>query len=45
MVVIMPPSQNVRLRRIAGILESEEICRDPRLIEHASVNTQRFNVM
>lgn len=36
-VVQFPPSTQVRLRRIASCLEAEEICRDPQIIEHASV--------
>lgn len=37
-VVRFPPSVQVRLRKIAICLEAEEICRDPQIIEHATVN-------
>ncbi|KAI7901830.1 uncharacterized protein BX663DRAFT_487118 [Cokeromyces recurvatus] len=37
LVVQFPPSVQVRLRRIAHILESEEICREPHIIEQATV--------
>ncbi|KAI9478837.1 MAG: hypothetical protein EXX96DRAFT_525666 [Benjaminiella poitrasii] len=37
LVVRFPPSVQVRLRRIAYILESEDICREPHIIEHATV--------
>jgi predicted nucleotidyltransferase len=38
LVVIFPPSEQLRLRRLASVLEAEEICRDPHIIEHASVS-------
>ncbi|KAI9336271.1 hypothetical protein BD770DRAFT_401809 [Pilaira anomala] len=41
-VVQFPPSTQIRLRRIASCLEAEEICRDPQIIEHASVPVIKF---
>lgn len=38
LVVTFPPSEQVRLRRLASVLEADEICRDPHIIEHASVS-------
>lgn len=38
LVVRFPPSSPVRLRRLASCLEAEEICRDPQVIEHATVS-------
>lgn len=40
LVVRIPPSTKVRLRRIASCLEQEDICRDPQVIEGASVITR-----
>lgn len=37
LVIRVPPSTKVKLRRIASCLEQEEICRDPQVIESASV--------
>lgn len=37
LVVRFPPSSPVRLRRLASCLEAEEICRDPQIIENATV--------
>ncbi|GAA5809060.1 hypothetical protein MFLAVUS_002463 [Mucor flavus] len=41
-VVRFPPSVQVRLRKIAICLEAEEICRDPQIIEHATVPVIKF---
>jgi predicted nucleotidyltransferase len=38
LVVTFPPSTQVRLRRLASVLEAEEICRDSHIIENASVS-------
>ncbi|KAI7894537.1 uncharacterized protein EV154DRAFT_498110 [Mucor mucedo] len=42
LVVRIPPSTKVRLRRIASCLEQEDICRDPQVIEGASVPVIKF---
>ena len=39
-VVKFPPSSPVRLRRLASCLEQQDICREPQIIEHASVSCQ-----
>ncbi|KAI8090666.1 hypothetical protein BDF21DRAFT_460094 [Thamnidium elegans] len=41
-VVQFPPSVQVRLRKIAACLEAEEICRDPQIIEQATVPVIKF---
>jgi DNA polymerase sigma len=42
LVVIFPASTQVRLRRLASCLEAEEICRDPQIIEAATVPVIKF---
>lgn len=38
LVVSFPPSQQIRLRRLAQCLELQEICRDAQIIEGATVS-------
>ncbi|KAI8338779.1 hypothetical protein EDC96DRAFT_523167 [Choanephora cucurbitarum] len=42
LVVNVPPLQSGMLRRLAKIIESEDICRDPHIIENASVPVVKF---
>ncbi|KAI8334122.1 hypothetical protein BD560DRAFT_414700 [Blakeslea trispora] len=42
LVVQLPSFQKGMLRRLARYLESDDICRDPHIIEHASVPVVKF---
>ncbi|KAL7333564.1 Poly(A) polymerase [Mucor circinelloides] len=42
LVVQFPPSTQLRLRNLASTLVQDDICRDPQVIEHASVPVIKF---
>lgn len=41
LVVQFPPSTQLRLRNLASTLVQDDICRDPQVIEHASVSSAK----
>lgn len=45
LVVEFPPSTQLRLRNLASTLVQDDICRDPQVIEHASVSRREGSIV